>query len=113
MTFWLDAHLSPALASWIRATFQIEAVPIRDLGLQYATDSVIFLAAKEHNVVFVTKDSDFVTLLRRFGPPPKILWLTCGNTSNNALQTIFSDTIPAVLSSFDSGEPLVEISNRW
>ena len=30
----------------------------------------------------ITKDRDFVELLGRLGPPPKIIWITCGNTSN-------------------------------
>ena len=28
---WLDNHLPPALAPWMRATFSVECLPIRDL----------------------------------------------------------------------------------
>ncbi|MFO0800620.1 MAG: hypothetical protein U0804_24415 [Gemmataceae bacterium] len=34
MTIWLDAHLSPAIASWIAGTFGVGCVPVRDLGLR-------------------------------------------------------------------------------
>jgi hypothetical protein len=30
----------------------------------------------------MTKDRDFVEMLQRLGPPPKVAWVTCGNTSN-------------------------------
>ena len=39
---WIDAHLSPALASWLQATFGIDAAPLRDLGLRDAEDAEIF-----------------------------------------------------------------------
>ena len=39
---WLDAHLSPGVADWIRESLGIEAVAIRDLGLREAEDAEIF-----------------------------------------------------------------------
>jgi predicted nuclease of predicted toxin-antitoxin system len=83
---WIDAQLSPYLAAWIAAYFGIEAYPVRDLGLRNATDRQIFGAAREAGAVVMTKDSDFLELLDRFGPPPRVLWITCGNTSNERLR---------------------------
>jgi predicted nuclease of predicted toxin-antitoxin system len=40
----------------------------------------------------MTKDSDFVALLDRFGPPPQVIWITCGNTSNARLKEILTIT---------------------
>ena len=34
----------------------------------------------------MTKDSDFVFLLERFGPLPKIIWICCGNTTNKRVR---------------------------
>ncbi|MEH1826540.1 MAG: DUF5615 family PIN-like protein [Nostoc sp.] len=34
----------------------------------------------------MTKDSDFAELVDRFGTPPQVIWLTCGNTSNDRLK---------------------------
>ncbi|MBW4430280.1 MAG: DUF5615 family PIN-like protein [Pelatocladus maniniholoensis HA4357-MV3] len=42
MTIWIDAHLSPAIATWISDTFGIEALSLRDIGLRDAEDSEIF-----------------------------------------------------------------------
>ena len=46
MTILIDAHLSPAIATWITTTFGIPAVALRDLGLRDATDHEIFMAAR-------------------------------------------------------------------
>jgi predicted nuclease of predicted toxin-antitoxin system len=110
MTIWVDAHLSPAIATWIASTFGVEAIALRDLGLRDAEDHEIFEAAKTQEAIVMTKDSDFVDLVERLGSPPQIIWLTCGNTSNNKLREILSKTLPRALELLAAGETLVEIS---
>jgi predicted nuclease of predicted toxin-antitoxin system len=90
MTIWIDAQLSPAIAKWIENNFDVTAVALRDLGLRDAEDLEIFNAAKKSGAVVMTKDSDFVSLLERLDAAPKIIWLTCGNTSNANLKFILS-----------------------
>jgi predicted nuclease of predicted toxin-antitoxin system len=109
-TIWIDAHLSPAIATWITSTFGVTALALRDLGLRDAEDLEIFEAAKAQGVIFMTKDSDFVDLVDRLGAPPQIIWLTCGNTSNARLRDILSSVLPEALELLRSGEKLVEIS---
>lgn len=111
-TIWIDAHLSPAIATWVTSTFGVTALALRDLGLRDAEDSEIFDAAKAQEVIFTTKDSDFVDLVDRLGSPPQIIWLTCGNTLNARLQEILSSVLPEVLELLRSGEKLVEISGN-
>jgi len=111
--FWIDAQLSPALARWIRETFQIEAHAVRDLGLRNAKDLVIFKAAREAGVVVMSKDEDFRLLVERLGPPPQILWVTCGNTSNARLREILAKSLPAAMELLRRGESLVEISDAY
>ena len=110
MKLWLDAQLSPALAQWMRRELNTEAVAVRDLGLRDAKDTEIFQRAKEADVIVMTKDSDFVVLLERFGPPPKVLWVTCGNTSNERMREILRARFLRAIALFDAGEALVEIS---
>ena len=112
MIVWIDAHLSPALAPWLRASFGVQAAPLRELGLRDAEDRTIFAAARRAGAILITKDSDFVDLLTRHGAPPQVIWLTCGNTSNTALRTILADSWPRVAQLLVAGEPLVEISGR-
>ena len=64
MILWLDAQLSPALASWISERFTpIQAVPIRELGLRNANDREIFAQARSAGAIVMTKDRDFLHLL--------------------------------------------------
>ena len=111
MILWIDAQLSPALAPWINDTFGVAAHAVRDLGLREAKDLAIFHAAREADAVVMSKDSDFVLLLERFGPPPQILWVTYGNTSNARLRDVLRKGFPEARARLEQGEPLVEISD--
>jgi predicted nuclease of predicted toxin-antitoxin system len=110
LLLWLDAQLSPHLARWLTSEFGVEAKPIRELGLREAKDREIFLAARDAGAVVIAKDSDFVHLLEQLGPPPQILRLTLGNTSNAHLKEVMSGSFPEVRELLLRGEPLVEIS---
>jgi predicted nuclease of predicted toxin-antitoxin system len=107
---WVDAQLSPSLAPWIQATFGIEAYSVRFLGLRDADDPEIFQRGRSAGAVVLTKDSDFVELLSRFGPPPQVLWVTLGNTSNARMREVFTAHLSAAVRLLESGEALVEIS---
>lgn len=111
MTIWVDAQLSPRAARWIAANFPVAAAPLRDLGLRDASDEEIFASARAANAIVLTKDSDFLRLLEQQGSPPKVLWLTCGNTSEAALQQILSLHLTTALSLLAGGEDLVEIGS--
>ena len=109
MKIWVDAQLSPAIAKWIESNFPVECTAVRDLDLRDAEDKEIFFRAKDVGAVVLTKDSDFVFLLDRFGPPPKVIWLTSGNTSNKRLKEILSGSLLKAIEILDQGDDLVEI----
>jgi predicted nuclease of predicted toxin-antitoxin system len=96
-TLWLDAQLPPQLAVWLRNARQIDAKAVRELGLRDAGDREIFDAGRANNVILLSKDADFVELVSRLGAPPKLIWLTCGNVSNEALQTLLTQRLDAAL----------------
>jgi predicted nuclease of predicted toxin-antitoxin system len=106
---WIDAQLSPAIARWIGDHLGLDAKAVRNLGLRDAEDKRIFDEARMANSVVLTKDSDFVRLLERYGPPPKIILLTCGNTSNANLKVILDSTLRDAIKLLNGGEELVEI----
>jgi len=110
MRIWVDAQMSPAIATWISRNYAVSAVAIRDLGLRDAHDKEIFEAARQEKAVVMTKDSDFVLLLDKLGPPPQVIWVTCGNTSNARLKEILTNTLAKALDLLNSGEKLVEIN---
>jgi predicted nuclease of predicted toxin-antitoxin system len=109
MIIWIDAQLPPTLAEWIVVTFGVNAISLRELGLRDAKDIEIFEAAKQPNVVIMSKDSDFVDLVCRLGAPPQILWLTCGNVTNRNLRELLTATLPEAIEQLQQGEIVVEI----
>ena len=112
MIIWLDAHLSPAVASWMSLEFSVSAIAVRDLGLRDAMDQEIFSAARRANAVVMTKDIDFVRLVEKSGTPPQIILLTCGNTSNTQLRQILKGSFGRTIEWLKKGEPVVEITAR-
>jgi predicted nuclease of predicted toxin-antitoxin system len=112
MNIWIGAQLPPTLASWLNATFAVNSMALRDLGLRDAKDVKIFETARIENAVIMTKDSDFIDLVCRLGSPPQILWLTCGNVTNRNLRQLLIVTFPDALERLRQGEMIVEISNN-
>lgn len=112
MTIWIDAQLPPAIAKWIKVEFDFSAKAVRDLGLRDSTDEQIFFAGRKEEVVVMTKDADFPRLLEQKGSPPKVIWLTCGNTSNASLKVILRETLPKAIDFLNSGDDLVEINDK-
>jgi predicted nuclease of predicted toxin-antitoxin system len=112
MILWVDAQLSPALAPWITNNFEgVEAYSVRNLGLRDATDREIWEAARRAYAVVMTKDRDFLQMLDLHGPPPKIIWVTCGNTSNAGMREILTAILNSAIRLLESGEALVEITD--
>jgi predicted nuclease of predicted toxin-antitoxin system len=113
MKLWLDAQLPPSLAGWVNPQgLGLEAVAVRALGLRDALDPEIFQAARQANALVMTKDRDFINLLEQYGPPPQVIWLRIGNSSNQALQETLATTLAPALNLLRSGEPWVEIRPR-
>jgi predicted nuclease of predicted toxin-antitoxin system len=109
MSLWLDERLSPQLTDWITRTFGIEAISIRDLGLARAKDREVFDAARRADAIVLSKDADFVGILERLGPPPRLIWLTCGNTSNANLRRLLERSLKSAVDELERGEFMVEI----
>jgi len=113
VTFWLDAQLPPSLAAWLSSIFGVDARALRDLGLRDAEDREIFDAARARaDTVIVSKDSDFVDLVLRLGPPPQVLWITSGNLTNRRLQAVFLALFPDALELLNAGESVIEFGDR-
>ncbi|MFN4867057.1 MAG: DUF5615 family PIN-like protein [Cyanobium sp.] len=113
MKLWLDAQLPPALARWIsEQSWGVDAAAVREIGLRDASDPEIFRRARAAGAMVMTKDRDFIRLLDEQGPPPQVVWLRLGNSSNAALQQVLSTTLLQALELLRSGEPWVEIRPR-
>jgi predicted nuclease of predicted toxin-antitoxin system len=78
------------------------------IDLLTATDKEIFEFAKAKNAIIMTKDDDFIKLQREFNSPPKIIWITCGNTTNQRMRDILKDKLNEALMLLENND-LVEI----
>jgi predicted nuclease of predicted toxin-antitoxin system len=105
----IDAQLSPGLSVWIKNRFGIESFSVSYLGYRDADDIDIFFMAREMKAIVMTKDEDFVKLLLHHGSPPRIIWITCGNTSNARMRMILEQHLEKALEMLEMNN-LVEIS---
>lgn len=112
MTICVDVQLSPTIAKWINENFKhIQASSVRSLGLRDASDPEIFRRAKEENAIIMTKDSDFLQYSEQVSGSPKVIFITCGNTTNSKMKSILNESLPKVIELLNKGETLVEISS--
>ena len=50
--------------------------------------------SEAEKAVVITKDRDFVHLLGRLGPPPQVVWVTCGNVPNTVMREMLHQHFP-------------------
>jgi predicted nuclease of predicted toxin-antitoxin system len=105
----LDAQISPNLAPWINEQFNLECASVGFIGYRDAADVDIFFKARDLEAIVLTKDEDFVRLLHQHGSPPRVVWVTCGNTSNARMRVILQEHLLQALELLESTD-LVEIS---
>lgn len=107
MRFLVDAQLPPALARRLKELGH-EAERVYDIGMQAASDRVIWRKAAETGAVIVTKDEDFVQIGRN-AIGPQVVWLRLGDVGRNALLDRIMKAIPQIVQAIEFGERVVEI----
>ncbi len=82
---------------------------VRDLGLGSVDDSVIAGYAREHQLIVVSKDEDFVTISNLQGSPT-VVWIRLGNCRNDELLRVMERGLAQLTAALESGQRLVVIS---
>lgn len=91
---WLDTHISSIIAKWLKEDFGYICKSAFILKLYGLNDMEIYRKAKAAgNVIILSKDSDLVQIVQQFGPPPKVISLTIGNSDNRQLYTFLKERI--------------------
>ncbi len=80
--------------------------------MQTDEDYDIFRKARKARVIVMSKDYDFVKLIELHGAPPKLIWITCGNTSNARLCEILKTALQQAVDLLNNDESIVEISDK-
>jgi predicted nuclease of predicted toxin-antitoxin system len=68
-----------------------------------ASDQDIWQYAAAQGFTIVSLDSDFADMATLFGPPPKVLWLRCGNQPTAKIEELLRERFP-VIGSFENDE---------
>jgi predicted nuclease of predicted toxin-antitoxin system len=96
MKFVVDAQLPRRLARELAAAgHEVTHTLDFSLGNRTPDGEIAALAIREGRVV-VTKDSDFVTSFLLRGVPPKLLLISTGNISNDALSRLIAANLTAM-----------------
>ena len=100
--YWIDANLPPKTTIWLEEAFGVVAKHVFYMDFLTSADEEIFQKAKDtgQSVIIITKDEDFVELVLRRKPPPKIVWITTGNLSNDHLKKILLEHLPTAIDRF-------------
>ena len=91
----LDENLSEKLLPLLIEQFP-ESSHVRLIGLGGASDTAIWEWAKNHLMLLVTKDEDFLDLSVARGFPPKVVCLAIGNASNAATAALLLQHAKAI-----------------
>lgn len=103
----VDQQLPPILAAWFRDQ-GVDAFHVRDLGLTHAADTAIWAEAMRDDAVIVSRDEDFVRLLRDRGGA-RLVWIRVGNCTNPALLATIRANWPAIRQRLSDGDRLIEL----
>ena len=85
MTLFFDHNLSHKLVAHLADLFP-DSTQTRLLNFGRTSDPQLWLFAKTHEFVFVTKDRDVAELAILRGAPPKVIWLRIGNCKTAAVE---------------------------
>ena len=106
MQFLIDAQLPPMLCSWFEEQGHKAEHVTETLGGQ-TPDRDVAKHAAAHGLILVTKDDDFV--LRHPPTDYLLVWLRCGNITNQALRLWLSARWETLSARLQEGERLIEV----
>ena len=86
MRLLFDANLSRRLIGTLAAEFP-QSAHASAIGANPGDDE-IWRHAKTHDLVIVSKDSDFYRMSMVWGAPPKVIWLRVGNAGTAAVAAL-------------------------
>jgi predicted nuclease of predicted toxin-antitoxin system len=85
MKLLFDQNLSFKLCQLLADLFP-DSNQVRLLGMAEADDGVIWDYAKANDFTLVSQDVDFADMAILYGPPPKVIWLRCGNQPTTTVE---------------------------
>ena len=88
MKLLFDQNLSPKLVNRLADLFPGSS-HVQSVGLDCATDDVVWDYARQNGFAIVSKDEDYNSMSVVRGSPPKVIWLLLGNCTTAQVEAVF------------------------
>ncbi len=95
MKLLFDQNLSHKLVRRLDDLFP-NSVHVREVSLTEAGDTLVWAYAKDHDLIIVSKDSDFHQRSFLYGYPPKVVWVRLGNCSTADVERVLRTNYEAI-----------------
>jgi len=106
-----DQNISPRIVKLVDEKFSGSS-QVRHVGLEDASDHMIFEYARKNNFTIVTFDADFIDINTLRGTPPKIIWLNTGNLTTKSIAQLLKTKLSTILDFVNSkNTAILEIDN--
>jgi predicted nuclease of predicted toxin-antitoxin system len=97
MKLLFDQNLSFKLCDALSDLFP-GSTQARLVGLAAASDRTVSDYAEANGFALVSLDSDFAEMAVLLGPPPKVIWLRCGNQPTAVVETLLRNRAATIAS---------------
>ena len=87
MKLLFDHNLSPRLVARLSDLYP-QSNHVYLIGLDQASDEVVWQYARENEFIIVTKDLDYNELVILRGFPPKVVWIRLGNCTTCQIEAL-------------------------
>ncbi len=96
MKLLFDQNLSPRLVEQLSDLYPSSA-HVYPMGLDRASDTLLWNHARDHAFILVTQDADFSEMSEVLGFPPKVIWIRRGNCSSGEIESILRRSYEAII----------------
>ena len=111
MRLLFDQNLSRHLVGRLTAEYP-DSAHVAEVGLDVATDRVVWDYAGVEGYAIVSKDTDFRQLAFLYGPPPKVIWLRVGNVTTRVIEDLLRANVAIIALFADSDEESLLVLSR-
>jgi predicted nuclease of predicted toxin-antitoxin system len=108
MKLLFDENLSFKLCGRLDDLFP-DSNQVRLVGLAEADDAIIWQYAGANGFTLVSLDADFAERAALKGPPPKVIWLRCGNQPTEIVEKLLRNHAKAVVAFDQDAAACLEI----
>lgn len=103
MKLLFDENLSPKMVTSLEDVFP-ESAHVDRIGLGGASDTEVWVYAKENAYIIVSKDSDFYEKSILLGHPPKVILIKRGNCTNRQIQLLLRNKAEVISEFYQNPE---------